>query len=368
MANPHRVEGADPATLARFDALIDVRSPAEFAEDHAPGAINLPVLGDDERAVVGTMYVQDSRFRARRLGAALVARNIARHLETALADQPHDFKPLIYCWRGGQRSNAMATVLAQVGWSTAVLVGGYRTYRRRVQTRLYDAPLGLHLILLDGGTGSGKTEVLQALPTRGMQVIDLEALAEHRGSLFGAAPGSVQPSQKLFETRLLAAIEALDPACPVVVEAESHKIGERMLPPALWRAMAVAPRIELMASAAARAERLVELYADLIATPDAVRDLIARLPVHLGKAPREVLTGLLDAGDFGALAEALITLHYDPAYERSSRRDARERLAQVALDTLDASAIEAASDAVAQRVAAQSNNHTGEGDVLDAPS
>jgi tRNA 2-selenouridine synthase len=254
MVNPHSVEDADPATLARFDALIDVRSPAEFALDHAPSAINLPVLGDEERAVVGTIYVQDSRFRARRLGAALVARNIARHLETALADRPHDFKPLVYCWRGGQRSNAMATVLAQVGWSTAVLAGGYRTYRRRVQTRLYNDPLGLDLVLLDGGTGSGKTEVLQALGTRGVQVVDLEALAEHRGSLFGAPAGAEQPSQKLFESRLLAAIEALDPARPVVVEAESHKIGERMLPPALWRAMDAAPRIALRAGRGPRAE------------------------------------------------------------------------------------------------------------------
>jgi len=329
MANPRSVEGADPATLAGFDAVIDVRSPAEFAEDRAPGAINLPVLDNDERAVVGTMYVQDSRFRARRLGAALVARNIARHLETDLADRPHDFKPLIYCWRGGQRSNAMATVLAQVGWSTAVLAGGYRTYRRRVQARLYDDALGLNLVLIDGGTGSGKTEVLQALAARGVQTLDLEALAEHRGSLFGAAPGSEQPSQKLFETRLLAAIEALDPSRPVVVEAE---------------------RIELAAPAAARARRIVELYADFTRSPDVVRDLIARLPVHLGKEPRETLLALLDARDYTALAEALIEMHYDPAYERSSRKDQRAQLGRIELESLDAAAIEAASEAVCRSI------------------
>jgi len=350
MANPRSVEGADPATLAGFDAVIDVRSPAEFAEDRAPGAINLPVLDNDERAVVGTMYVQDSRFRARRLGAALVARNIARHLETDLADRPHDFKPLIYCWRGGQRSNAMATVLAQVGWSTAVLAGGYRTYRRRVQARLYDDALGLNLVLIDGGTGSGKTEVLQALAARGVQTLDLEALAEHRGSLFGAAPGSEQPSQKLFETRLLAAIEALDPSRPVVVEAESHKIGDRMLPPGVWRAMALAPRIELAAPAAARARRIVELYADFTRSPDVVRDLIARLPVHLGKEPRETLLALLDARDYTALAEALIEMHYDPAYERSSRKDQRAQLGRIELESLDAAAIEAASEAVCRSI------------------
>src|SRR3954451_24763353 len=114
MANPETISAVDPATLAKFDAVIDVRSPAEFAEDHAPGAINLPVLSNEERAEVGTIYVQDSRFRARRIGAALIARNVAGHLETGLPDKPGRFRPLIYCWRGGQRSHAMATILGEV--------------------------------------------------------------------------------------------------------------------------------------------------------------------------------------------------------------------------------------------------------------
>jgi tRNA 2-selenouridine synthase len=166
MSDVKVITSADPATLAGFDAVIDVRSPAEFAEDHVPGAISLPVLDDAERAIVGTIYVQDSRFRARRIGAALVARNVARHLETALADRGGDFTPLVYCWRGGQRSGSMATILAQVGWRTAVLAGGYKTYRRHVRTRLYDDPLPLKLVLLDGHTGSAKTEILGRLAAR----------------------------------------------------------------------------------------------------------------------------------------------------------------------------------------------------------
>src|SRR5436190_11372611 len=182
-------EDVSATALARFDLLIDVRSPAEFAEDHVPGAVNLPVLSDAERAEVGTIYVQESRFKARRVGAAYVARNVARHLETALADRDGGFAPLIYCWRGGMRSNAMATILSQVGWRTTVLAGGYRTYRREVTQRLYDGELSLRFVLLDGHTGSAKTEMLGRLAARGFQTLDLEGLAEHRGSLFGALAG-----------------------------------------------------------------------------------------------------------------------------------------------------------------------------------
>ncbi len=350
MPNPDVLPHADPPALAGFDAVIDVRSPAEFAEDHVPGALNLPVLDNDERARVGTLYVQESRFLARRIGAALVARNVARHLETALADKPVDFKPLIYCWRGGQRSNAMAVILSQIGWRTVVLGGGYRTYRRRVQARLYDEPLGLDLVLLDGGTGSGKTAVLHALAAAGVQTLDLEALAEHRGSLFGGWPGQVQPAQKLFESRLLAAIEALDPARPVVVEAESHKVGDRMLPPGLWQAMALAPRIELQAPRAARAGYLVSAYADITYDRPALLDAVARLPIHIGRTDRETLVAMIDAGDDLGLAEALMALHYDPAYARSSRKDERPRLGFVKMEALDAASIVAAAEAVARLV------------------
>lgn len=228
--------------LAAHDAIIDVRSPSEFAEDHLPGAINLPVLDDAQRAEVGREYVQGSKFLARRHGAALVARNIAAHLEGALADRGGGFRPLVHCWRGGQRSQAMATVMDQVGWHVTLLEGGYRTWRRAVVDRLHDGELGLNLILLDGPTGCGKTALLGELAARGVQTLDLEGLANHRGSLFGAMPGG-QPAQKLFESRLFADVAALDPARPVVVEAESSKVGRIVLPRALWSAMRAAPVI-----------------------------------------------------------------------------------------------------------------------------
>ena len=346
------LQTADRASLAAFDAIIDVRTPAEFALDHAPGAINLPVLSNEERAEVGTIYVQESRFKARRIGAAYIAANVARYLQTALADKPGGFQPLIYCWRGGQRSNAMATILSQVGWRTTVLAGGYKTWRRHVTARLYDAPLDLKVVLLDGGTGSGKTEVLRRLAARGQQVIDLEALAAHRGSLFGALFGRPQPSQKMFESRLLGALDALDPTRPVIVEAESSKVGERMVPPALWEAMAAAPRIEITAPAELRAAYLVRTYVDIAANRPALDEALRRLPTPPGRKRLQAWSELADAGDFEALALALMELHYDPAYRRAARKTAHPSLGVLELERLDADELNAAAAEIERRVAA----------------
>jgi tRNA 2-selenouridine synthase len=337
---------ATPAALARFDGIIDVRSPAEFSDDHVPGAINLPVLDDAERARVGTIYVQESRFLARRVGAALVARNIARHLETALADRPGSFAPLVYCWRGGQRSGAMATVLDQVGWRVSVLAGGYRTYRRRVTAALYDAEPSLRIVLLDGPTGVAKTDILVRLAARGVQVIDLEGLAAHRGSLFGALPDEPQPPQKLFESRLLAVVEALDPARPVVVEAESSKVGDLNLPPTLWKGMTAAPQIVLTAPREERARYLLGAYGDIVRDRARLDDVLDRLPPHHGREQKANWRALAATEDFLALAESLIEAHYDPGYARSARRDPRRQLGRFDLPDLSVASREAAADAI----------------------
>jgi len=332
-----------PDARARYSDVIDVRSPAEFAIDHVPGAINLPVLDNAQRHEVGTLYVQQSKFLASRVGAAIVARNIADHLDGPLADKPGAWAPLIYCWRGGNRSGAMATILSRVGWRVGIVEGGYRTYRRGVVRRLYEESPPLRVVLVCGPTGSGKTVLLERARALGAQVLDLEALAAHRGSLFGGLKREAQPSQSMFETRLLQALDALDPARPVLVEAESSRVGQISLPPAIWSRMVEAPRIEIEAPAAARARHIVETYDDITSDLEALEAALARLPRHIGREQREAWRGLARAGAFLDLAEQLIHVHYDPAYRRSGATRTGPMAAHLILDRLDPPSLEAAA-------------------------
>lgn len=329
------VGGIDTQTLSRFSAIIDVRTPSEFAEDRLPGAINLPVLSDAERAEVGTVYVQESRFRARRIGAAHVARNVARHLETALADKPNGFRPLLYCWRGGMRSNAMATILSQVGWRCAVLEGGYKTWRRAVVAELRDSAAPLPIVLLDGQTGTAKTDILAAARQAGVQTLDLEGIARHRGSVFGGFANDPQPEQKYFESLVFDALRRLDLARPILVEAESNRIGRCEIPKRLWKAMLAAPRIVIEAPPEARAPYLLAAYGDLLAGGAAAAALDRLRPFHAKETIAE-WRAMAERGEWLALAETLMRAHYDPAYQRSRARGrAGEPLARFRLEALD---------------------------------
>ena len=333
-----------------FDDIIDVRAPAEYAEDHIPGAINLPVLDDEERAQVGTIYKQVNPFSARKIGAALVARNAAAHLLGPLAGKPGGWRPLVYCWRGGQRSGSFATILSQIGWRVELIAGGYKAWRALVVREVYDTPVRAKVVVLDGNTGSAKTELLALLAAQGVQVIDLEGLARHRGSLFGAMPGG-QPSQKAFEGALALALARLDPTRPVVVEAESSKVGNCRLPPRLWRAMVEAPRVEIVAPLEARAAYLTRAYGDLVADPPRLAGILDRLrPLH----PADVIEGwqaLAGAARFAELAADLMARHYDPRYAKHRARMAVPMLPVPATglgpETLPALAVQVAA-AVAQ--------------------
>ncbi|AJP58014.1 tRNA 2-selenouridine(34) synthase MnmH [Pandoraea vervacti] len=309
------------ASVGEFDEIIDVRTPLEFADDHIPGAINAPVLSNEERVTIGTMYKQVSPFDASREGAAMVARNIARHLETVFADRPRNWRPLVYCWRGGMRSASMTLMMNMIGWRARQLDGGYKTYRTDVVAALQTLPPKFEFVVLAGHTGSGKTRLLHALAQAGAQTLDLEGLAVHRGSLLGAMPHAPQPSQKSFDTALIGALRGLDPTRPVFVEAESRRIGLVTLPESLMTSIRGTPRcVEVSVSVDERVELLTQEYGHLLAQPDYFRTQLLRLvPLH-GKAVVDQWLALLDSAEQRALSQALITRHYDPAYTRSSRK------------------------------------------------
>lgn len=310
-----------PSILTAFDAIIDARSPAEFALDHVPGALSLPVLDDAERARIGTMYTQASPFAAKRLGAALVARNIARHLETALAERPRQWRPLVYCWRGGKRSAAFAHVLREVGWPAQTLEGGYRAYRRGIVEQLATLPAAFELRVVHGATGSGKSRLLGALARAGAQVLDLEALAAHRGSVLGDLPDQPQPSQKMFESRLYAALAALDRRRAVYVEGESRKIGQLQVPEALIGAMRAAECVRLEADLEARVALLMEEYRHFFAAPEMLAAQLECLARLHGRERVDAWKALAARGAWPQLVARLLEEHYDPAYRRSAERN-----------------------------------------------
>ncbi|MCI5110324.1 MAG: tRNA 2-selenouridine(34) synthase MnmH [Marivita sp.] len=339
-----------PATLPDlldhgFDTVIDVRSPAEFAEDHVPGAINLPVLDNEERARVGTIYKQVSPFDARKIGAALVFRNAANHIERSLSHHDGAWRPLVYCWRGGQRSGSFAWLLKEIGWRSDVVQGGYKTYRRLVADMLHHQPLPFRFVQLGGYTGTAKTELLPLLAARGIQVIDLEGLANHRGSLLGSM--GEQPSQKAFESALAGVLCRLDPARPVLVEAESSKIGQILVPPSLWDGMKVAPWIELLAPLEARTDYLLRAYDDILSDRETLQARLAPLRAHRGEALVAEWTRLSAAGDKRALTRSLMEDHYDLAYAKSMKAMAPQVMARITAEGLKPSDLEQVAGEVA---------------------
>jgi tRNA 2-selenouridine synthase len=307
--------------LAEFDAIIDVRSPGEFAEDHIPGAINCPVLSDAERVQVGTMYKQVSAFEAKKLGAALVARNIALHLETLFLDKSREWQPLIYCWRGGNRSGAMAHIFAKIGWPVTLLEGGYKAYRSHVNAVMPSLPAELQLTVLCGPTGSGKSRLLQVLAANGAQVLDLELLAAHRGSVLGNLPTEAQPSQKKFETLLWNALRHFDTTRPVFIECESKKVGNCRVPDALMEKMRAATCVNLELAMPNRVALLMQDYAHFVLNPAHLNAQLSCLITLHGREKIAHWHELALTGQMAPLVEALLNTHYDPAYLQSIQRN-----------------------------------------------
>ncbi|HAV37718.1 MAG TPA: tRNA 2-selenouridine(34) synthase MnmH [Massilia sp.] len=306
--------------LDSFDTIIDARSEGEFALDHIPGAINCPVLNDEERIRVGTLYKQVGAFEAKKLGAPLVAANIARHIDTLFADKPRDWKPLVYCWRGGNRSGSMAHILAKIGWPVVQLDGGYKAYRAYVSAALENPP-AVDFRVICGTTGSGKSRLLETLDAAGAQVLDLERLAAHRGSVLGHLPDEPQPSQKMFESRIWDKLRHFDPAKPVFVESESKKVGNLRVPDAVMERMRASPCIALTLSRPNRVRLLMEDYQHFARNADALNGQLEHLVQLHGRARIDAWHAMAKAGDMPALVDQLLVEHYDPAYLRSIDRN-----------------------------------------------
>ena len=321
-SNPH-IFSIDKlaSSLGEFDAIIDVRSPAEFALDHIPGAINLPVLNNEERIEIGTLYKQASPFVAKKLGAAYVSRNIAKHLENSLIDFPREWRPLIYCWRGGERSGAFTHILNRIGWKAMQLQSGYQGFRRVVIDGLDQAAKDFSFQVIAGMTGSGKTRILQEIGALGEQILDLEGMAIHRGSVLGNEPNIEQPSQKGFETNLWNALNGLDPSKIVFVESESKKVGGLHIPDPLMERIRAGKCIELRSSTATRVSWLMREYEHFVVNPESFKEKLSLLTSRYGKLQIEKWHQSIDARDFESLVEELLIMHYDPSYQSSIVRN-----------------------------------------------
>jgi tRNA 2-selenouridine synthase len=305
----------------QFDSIIDVRSPAEYAEDHIPGAISAPVLDDAERAQVGTLYKQVSPFDAKKTGAALITKNVSRHVAQLFGDKPKSWHPLVYCWRGGKRSGAMAHILREIGWDAATLEGGYKAYRRWVVTQLQSFPSSLEFVVIHGPTGSGKSRLLAALKRAGAQALDLEDLAAHRGSVLGNLPDRPQPSQKMFESLLLKELSALDTSRPVFVEGESKKIGELQVPEALMSRMRASPCVLLDTDLETRVDLLLDEYSHFLGDTKSLDAQLDCLVALHGREKIAAWKSLAARGEWREFVRRLLVEHYDPAYRRSSNRN-----------------------------------------------
>jgi len=309
------------AHLDDYDSIIDVRSESEFALDHVPGAVNCPVLNDVERAQVGTIYKQKNAFEAKKIGAALVAKNIAMHLQHALSNKSRDWKPLIYCWRGGNRSGAMAHILAKIGWQAVQMDGGYREYRRSVLSLLDAVPETLSFRVICGTTGSGKSRLLTSLASEGAQVLDLEQLAAHRGSVLGGIPGEPQPSQKMFESRIWQKLRSFTAVRPVYVESESRKIGNLRVPEKLMVNMRESDCVHLQTITSDRVALLIEDYPHLVADSTLLGSQLDHLVALHGHAKIRTWRDMAETKQIIQLVEELLVQHYDPAYLRSIERN-----------------------------------------------
>ena len=300
-----------------FSDIIDVRSPAEYKEDHIPGSINLPVLNNEQRVIIGTIYKKESPFKAKKIGASLISNNISKHLKKVLISKPGNWKPLIYCWRGGQRSKAIATVLSEIGWQTTLLKGGYKTYRSSINNEINKLTKKSKFIVIKGPTGCAKTKILEQLKKQGLSVLNLEELASHKGSLLGDIPNKMQPSQKLFESKIYSDLNNIKDRKKIFIEAESSKIGNLFLPQIVLNKIKTSPAIEIYASVDQRVKFLLKDYSQYIREKSSFLELFKHAKNKVNSKNIEKWVELHNNKNWYKLAQYLIVEYYDPLYSHN---------------------------------------------------
>lgn len=338
--------------LGRFSVVIDARSEGEYAEDRLPGAVNWPSLHDEERKIVGTKYKQISQFEAKKLGAALVAKNIAEHIQREVLDKPKEWQPLVYCWRGGKRSGSLALILDQIGFKVTLVDGGYKAFRAALVADLPQLAARHHYRVVCGPTGSGKTRLLQALQAQGAQVLDLEGLANHRSSVLGMIPGLAQPSQKAYDSRIWEMLRSFDPARPVYIESESKKVGNVAVPEGLITAMRASPCLRMDLADDERVALLLEDYDFFVRDIEFFCERLSALTEARGHVTVLDWQARARSGDVASVVRELLVRHYDPGYLQSMERNFTQYAAARALAPQDHS--QAAMTALAASLLAES--------------
>ena len=304
------------ALVGDYALVVDARSQREYVEDHIPGAVNLPVVGNDEYAEVGAAHRGDPH-RAYVIGVSYALRNISQAIDELVSQYPKEARMLVYCFRGGKRSKLWFDALSTIGYRVDRLPGGWKAYRAWVRNELAQAPAKFRYHVLCGPTGCGKTRLLSALEAVGAQVLDLEDLARHRGSLIGYIPGVAQPSQKWFDSSLLDKMRRFDTSKPVWVEAESKKIGALEIPPALLESMHAGHLFGVSAPMEARVQLWMEDYSHFEREPEALIERLQHLRPLIGGEEFARWKVLAEERRVADLFQRLMETHYDPAYARS---------------------------------------------------
>ncbi len=319
--------------------IIDVRTPAEFAETTIPGAVNVPIFSNDERIEVGTVFQQQGKRDARKLGVRLVAPNIPRLMDRVEELRVgHPGPVIVFCWRGGMRSLAMTSFMNLAGIPARQLLGGHKGFRRKVLD-YFEQQQWPPVFVLRGLTGTGKTRVLQQLDEMGYPVVDLEGLANHRGSAFGALGLEPQPSQKKFEALLWARLEELKESPYLVTEGESLHIGRIMVPKAFHQAMQTQTSLWMTASLDVRTQIILEDYPALDQLKEQFEKPINALKERLGGKVVTEFLNLLNSGQWDKLVRELMVRYYDPLYMHTLP----ERRVEIELKTVEAATKEVAS-------------------------